>query len=157
MLRFGFLAICVAVAAVVYLMSGANRVEVQYVRDAQINRVLYTGLESTQSVEKWIEEQFYMGRFKVRWSAEDITEGDAAGKVRVAAHLSSNSKKRLERSIVLQFDVDPQSQKVAFAGMILEGEEMRAPSGNFSNLKVAMVKMWDIRKKTYFSEEALAN
>ena len=157
MLRFGFLAILCVFAAVIYFTSGAGREEVQFVRNAEIRAVRYSGIQSTQSVDQWIEDQFYLGRFKVRWSAEDIAEGSDAGKVQVYAHLTSNSKKRLENSIVLQFVVDPQTQQVVFAGMVLEGKEMKSPSGKFSNLQAAMAKMWEIRKATYLSEENLSN
>jgi len=157
MLRFAFLALCGIFAMVVYFMSGAGRDEVGYVREAQINTVKNTGIQSSETVDKWIEDEFYFGRFKVRWSADDITEGKSAGQVRVLAHLRSNSVKRLENSIVLQFDVDPQTHQAVFAGMILEGKELKSPSGKVSSLQAAVKQMWEIRGKTYLSEENLTN
>ena len=128
---------------------GAHEAEIDAVRSTPMVRVAHTGLNDAETVDAWIEREFYVGRFDVSWSASDAAEGLDAGKVRVSADMSSNSQLQLERSIVLRFDVDPKSRKVTFAGMVLEGAEVSAASGRPYSLEEAMTRMWEHREKLY--------
>jgi hypothetical protein len=139
------------------LFSGSNsasshEAEIDAVRNIPVERIARTGLNSSETVDAWIEEEFYVGRFDVSWSANEIKDGVNAGKVRVSADMRSNSELPLERSIVLRFDVDPKSNKVTFAGMVLEGAEVAAANGKPYSLEEAMATMWDRRNKTYLQD-----
>jgi hypothetical protein len=129
--------------------AGSHEAEIDVVRNSPVERIARTGLNSSSTVDAWIAEEFYVGRFDVSWSAEEIAEGVNAGKVRVSADMTSASVQRLERSIVLRFDVDPKDKKVTFAGMVLEGAEVSNSAGKPYSLDEAMARMWERRNKTY--------
>jgi hypothetical protein len=109
-------------------------------------------MNDAETVDAWIEKEFYVGRFDVSWSAADLADGLDAGKVRVSADMHSNSQLQLESSIVLRFDIDPQSKKVTFAGMVLEGAEVSAAGGRSYSLEEAMTRMWEHRNKVYMPD-----
>jgi hypothetical protein len=132
--------------------SGGHSAEIDTVQHALVVNVARSGLKSSVSVAGWIKQQFYIGRFDVRWSADDITDGPNAGQIRVNANMQSQSVTKLERSIVLRFNVDPQDKSVVFAGMVLEGDELIAPSGKPYSLDGAVSAMWDRRGKTYLKD-----
>ena len=131
---------------------GDHESEIDTVRSTPVERIARTGLNDSETLDAWIEQEFYVGRFEVSWSASDIADGLDAGKVRVSADMSSNSQLQLERSIVLRFDIDPQSRKVTFAGMVLEGAEVSAASGRPYSLEEAMTRMWEHRNKVYMPD-----
>lgn len=133
--------------------SSPHSAAIDTVRGTPIERVSRTGLNDADTVDAWIEREFYLGRFDVSWSAEDIAEGANAGKVRVTANMSSYSQERLERSILLRFDVDPKDNKVTFAGMVLEGAEVASASGKPYSLEEAMTRMWERRRKIYLPDD----
>src|SRR4029453_4546584 len=89
--------------------SGGHSAEIDTVQHALVVNVARSGLKSSVSVAGWIKQQFYIGRFDVRWSADDN-----AGQIRVNANMQSQSVTKLERSIVLRFNVDPQDKSVVF-------------------------------------------
>jgi hypothetical protein len=123
--------------------------EIDVVQQTPIKNVAHAGINSSESVDAWIREEFYLGRFIIKWSANEITDGVNAGKIRVSANMTSNSVQKLEQSIVLRFNLDPRTESVSFAGMVLEGDEIIAPSGKPYSLDGAVAEMWDRRKKTY--------
>ena len=126
--------------------------EITAVQHTMVMNVARSGIRSSQSMDAWIQDQFYFGRFDVSWSADEIGDGINAGKVRVNADLRSRSVTKLEQSIVLRFDVDPKDQSVAFAGMVLEGDDLIAPSGKPYSLDGAIAQMWDRRRSTYLKD-----
>lgn len=132
--------------------SGSHEAEIGTVRGIPIERVSHTGLNDAETVDAWIEREFYIGRFDVSWSADDIAEGVNAGKVRVTANMRSYSQQRLESSILLRFDVDPKDNKVTFAGMVLEGAEVASASGKPYSLEDAMTRLWERRRKVYLPD-----
>ena len=132
--------------------AGSHEAEIDAVRNIPVERIAHTGLNNSETVDAWIEQEFYVGRFDVSWSAADIADGVNAGKVRVSADMRSNSKLQLERSIVLRFDIDPKSKKVTFAGMVLEGAEVAAANGKPYSLEEAMATMWEHRNKIYLPD-----
>jgi len=132
--------------------AGSHEAEIDAVRNSPVERIAHTGLNNSETVDAWIEQEFYLGRFDVSWSAADIADGVNAGKVRVSADMRSNSKLQLERSIVLRFDIDPKSNKVTFAGMVLEGAEVAAANGRPYSLEEAMATMWEHRNKIYLPD-----
>lgn len=131
---------------------GGHGDEIATVQHTLVSSVARSGLKSSMSVAGWIKEQFYFGRFDVSWSADEITDGPSAGQIRVNANMQSRSVTKLEQSIVLRFNVDPQDQDVTFAGMVLEGDELIAPSGKPYSLVGAVSEMWDRRQKTYLKD-----
>jgi hypothetical protein len=131
---------------------GAHEAEIDAVRNTPMVRVSHTGMNDAETVDAWIEKEFFVGRFEVSWSASDLADGLDAGKVRVSADMHSNSQLQLERSIVLRFDIDPKSRKVTFAGMVLEGAEVSAASGKPYSLEEAMTRMWEHRNKVYLPD-----
>src|SRR5262249_55512960 len=82
---------------------GGHEAEIDAVRNSPVERIARTGLNNPSTVDAWIQDEFYVGRFYVDWSAEEIAEGINAGKVRVSANMTSGSAQQLERSIVLRF------------------------------------------------------
>lgn len=132
--------------------SGGHSDEITTVQHTLVSSVARSGLRSSMSVAGWIKEEFYFGRFDVSWSADEITDGPYAGQIRVNANMQSHSVTKLEQSIVLRFNVDPRDQDVAFAGMVLEGDELIAPSGKPYSLDGAVSEMWDRRQKTYLKD-----
>jgi hypothetical protein len=128
---------------------GDHESEIDTVRSTPVERIARTGLNDSETLDAWIEQEFYVGRFDVSWSASDIKDGVNAGKVRVTADMRSESQLQLEHSIVLRFDVDPKDKKVTFAGMVLEGAEVAAASGKPYSLEEAMTTMWEHRSETY--------
>ena len=129
--------------------AGSHEAEIDAVRNTPVERIAHTGLNNSETVDAWIEQEFYVGRFDVSWSASDIKDGVNAGKVRVIADMRSASQLQLEQSIVLRFDVDPKTNKVTFAGMVLQGAEVAAANGKPYSLEEAMARMWERRSKTY--------
>jgi hypothetical protein len=132
--------------------ASSHEAEIDAVRQTPVERVAHTGMNDAETVDAWIEQEFYVGRFEVSWSASDIADGINAGKVRVSADMQSNSQLQLERSIILRFDIDPKSKKVTFAGMVLEGAEVSAASGKPYSLEEAMTRMWEHRTKVYLPD-----
>jgi len=132
--------------------SSPHSAAIDSVRGTPMARVAHTGLNDDETVEAWIDREFYIGRFDVSWSADDIAEGANAGKVRVTADMRSYSAQRLESSILLRFDVDPKDNKVTFAGMVLEGAEVARASGKPYSLEDAMTRMWERRRKIYLPD-----
>jgi hypothetical protein len=126
--------------------------EISVVQRTMVMNVARSGLKSSQSMDAWIKDEFYFGRFDVRWSADEITDGANAGKVRVSANMRSRSVTKLEDSIILRFNVDSTDKSVAFAGMVLEGDELIAPSGKPYSLDGAVAQMWDRRQSTYLKD-----
>ncbi|HUL06943.1 MAG TPA: hypothetical protein VLV76_11465 [Candidatus Acidoferrum sp.] len=133
--------------------SNPDSAAIDTVRGTPMARVAHTGLSDDETVDAWIEREFYLGRFDVSWSAEDIAEGANAGKVRVTADMRSYSQERLERSILLRFDIDPKDNKVTFAGMVLEGADVASASGKPYSLEEAMTRMWERRRKIYLPDD----
>ena len=131
---------------------GDHEAEIDAVRNTPVERIAHTGLNNAETVDAWIEQEFYVGRFAVSWSATDIADGVDAGKVRVSADMRSNSELQLERSIILRFDIDPRTKKVTFAGMVREGAEVTAANGRPYSLEAAMAILWERRNKTYLQE-----
>ena len=131
--------------------AGSHEAEIDTVRNIPVERIAHTGLNNSETVDAWIEQEFYVGRFDVSWSASEIAEGDA-GKVRVTASLTSYSELRLEQSILLRFDIDPKDKKVTFAGMVIGGADVASASGKPYSLENAMTRMWERRQKTYLQD-----
>jgi hypothetical protein len=131
---------------------GGRMDEISAVQHTMVMNIARSGLKSSQSMDAWIKDEFYFGRFDVHWSSSEITDGANAGKIRVSANLRSRSVTKLEQSIVLRFTVDPQDKSVAFAGMELEGDELIAPSGKPYSLDGAIAQMWDRRRSTYLKD-----
>jgi len=158
MMRLGMIMLFGLLAAFLFVFSGGGHSEeIQHVRDTQVKSVKNSGSQSSESIAKWIDAEFYFGRFEVRWSADEITDGNAAGQVRVSANLRSNSVKQLEQSVVLQFNVNPENKQVVFVGMILEGDEIMSPSGKPYSLQGAVKQMWELRGKALAEEMNLTN
>jgi len=122
--------------------------EIDAVRGTPVERIAHTGLNDSDTLDAWIEREFYIGRFDVSWSADPIADG----KVRVTASMTSYSELRLEQSILLRFDIDPQDKKVSFAGMVIGGADVASASGKPYSLEDAMTRMWERRHKTYLQD-----
>lgn len=132
--------------------SASHDAEIDAVRSTPIERIARTGLNDSDTLDAWIAREFYIGRFDVSWSADEIAGGGNAGKVRVTASMTSYSELRLEQSILLRFDIDPKDDKVTFAGMVIGGAEVASASGKPYSLEDAMTRLWERREKTYLQD-----